>query len=373
MAAPVTTAPVTTAPVTAAPVLNDLKVLVTFGGGTAMVPSFAPDIFDYSLSVQGDISTVGIVTASDPAAQYKIQVNNKNMYAGITSKVDLAVGDNTINVAVTDARHATSVYTVHVNRENTQPVVDKFLKLSFADTATGITMGYRLFVPDGYDPAKSSPLVMFLHGAGEMGSDNEIQLVANQGAAVWAKPEQQARHPCFVLAPQCPLDPSADPARANYGKIGWTSLIPNGFGDPYKTRPELETAFDILKSVSKKYSIDKKRIYCTGVSMGGFGTWAIAISHPDTFAALVVIAGGGDPARLATVAHIPSWIFHAVKDPIVSIRFAEITLQALTSVVGRTKYTEYSEDVYFYPAAHQSWIPAYANAEMREWLFQQSR
>jgi predicted peptidase len=361
------------APVVTAPVLNELKVLVTFGGATAMIPSFAPDIFNYSLSVQSDISTVGILPASDPAARYTIQVNDMDLIAGITSKVDLAVGDNTIKVAVADTHHATRVYMLHVSRENIQPVASKFLKAGFSDTATGIAMSYRLFVPDSYDPARFYPLLLFLHGAGERGSDNEIQLLANQGATVWAKPEQQSRHSCFVLAPQCPWDPSADSARAPYGKGGWTSLIPNGFTDPYKARPELETAFDILQSVSRTYSIDKKRIYCTGLSMGGFGTWAIAISHPDTFAALVVIAGGGDPAQVATVASIPSWIFHAVRDPIVSIRFAEITLQALTSVVGRTKYTEYSEDLYFYPAAHLSWIPAYANAAMREWLFQQSR
>jgi predicted peptidase len=143
--------------------------------------------------------------------------------------------------------------------------------------------------------------------------------------------------------------------------------------DPYRPRPELETVFDLLQNVSKEYRIDKNRIYCTGLSMGGFGTWAIAISHPDTFAALVVIAGGGDPARLGIVANIPSWIFHAVKDPFVPIDFAASSLRGLTKAVGRLKYTEYSEDVYFYPTAHRSWVPAYANAELREWLFQQSR
>ena len=283
------------APVVTAPVLNELKVLVTFGGATAMIPSFAPDIFNYSLSVQSDISTVGILPASDPAARYTIQVNDMDLIAGITSKVDLAVGDNTIKVAVADTHHATRVYMLHVSRENIQPVASKFLKAGFSDTATGIAMSYRLFVPDSYDPARFYPLLLFLHGAGERGSDNEIQLLANQGATVWAKPEQQSRHSCFVLAPQCPWDPSADSARAPYGKGGWTSLIPNGFTDPYKARPELETAFDILQSVSRTYSIDKKRIYCTGLSMGGFGTWAIAISHPDTFAALVVIARGRRP------------------------------------------------------------------------------
>jgi len=354
-----------------APVLNDLKVLVTFGGGSAMTPAFAPDILEYSMDVQNDISIVGIVAASDPSADYEIQINNKKMYAGITTKVDLAIGDNPINVEVTDGSNDPRVYVVHVNREAAQPVVDMFLKLSFADPSTGITMGYRLFVPEGYDPSRSYPLVLFLHGAGEMGSDNEIQLIANQGATVWANPALQARHPCFVLAPQCPMDPSAEPARGYYGKNGWTSLFLMGFADPYKPRPELETAFDILTSVRGAYRIDASRIYCTGLSMGGFGTWAMAIAHPDTFAALVAIAGGGDPAALVTVAHIPSWIFHAVKDPVVSISFAESTIKALTRAGGKPRFTEYPADVYFYPGAHLSWIPAYASSEMKEWLFQQ--
>ncbi|MGD0725793.1 MAG: cadherin-like beta sandwich domain-containing protein [Spirochaetia bacterium] len=354
-----------------APVLNDLKVLVTFGGGSAMTPGFAADTLEYSLSVQSDISTVGIIASSDPAAKYEIQINKKKAYSGIMEKVELAIGDNGINVAVSDDRHDPRVYVVHVNRENIQPVVDKFLELSFVDPSTGITMGYRLFVPDGYDPSKPCPLVLFLHGAGEMGSDNEIQLVANQGATVWAKPELQARHPCFVLAPQCPMDPSAEPARFRYGKKGWTSLIPLGFADPYKPLPELETAFDILKSVSGKYRIDGDRIYCTGLSMGGFGTWAMAVAHPETFAALVVIAGGGDPDALATVAQIPSWIFHAVKDPMVSVSFSDNTVKALTKAGGKPRYTTYAEDAYLYPSAHLSWVPAYASAEMREWLFQQ--
>jgi predicted peptidase len=338
-----------------------------------MTPAFAADILEYSLVAQSDISTVGIVAAPDLPGQSEIQINNKKVPGGVTVNVDLAIGDNAIHVAVSDGRHDPRAYVVHVNRENIQPIIDKFQKLSFADPSTGITMGYRLFVPEGCDPSKSYPLVLFLHGAGEMGSDNEIQLVANQGATAWAKPDLQAAHPCFVLAPQCPMDPAAQPAKFNHGKQGWTSLIPLGFADPYKPRPELETAFDMLRSVRDKYSIDGNRIYCTGLSMGGFGTWAMAIAHPDTFAALVVIAGGGDPAALAAVAHIPSWIFHAARDPMVSVRFSDNTVTALTRAGGKPTYTRYSEDVYFYPSAHASWIPAYAGADMKEWLFQQSR
>jgi predicted peptidase len=350
-----------------------LKALVTLGGGSVMTPAFAADTLEYSLRVQSDISAVEVAASSDRSAQYEIQVNQKKMYPGTTAKVDLAIGDNPIHVTVSDGRRDPRAYVVHVNRENIQPVIDKFQKISFADPSTGITMGYRLFVPEGYDPSKPYPLVLFLHGAGEMGNDNEIQLAANQGATVWALPDQQAAHACFVLAPQCPIDPAADPARFYYGKRGWTSLIPLGFADPYKAQPELETAFDILANVRDKYRIDGSRIYCTGLSMGGFGAWAMAIAHPDVFAALVVIAGGGDPAALAAVARIPSWIFHAARDPMVSVNFSESTVKALTRAGGTPRYTRYPEDAYFYPSAHGSWVPAYADSEMKEWLFRQHR
>ena len=287
---------------------------------------------------------------------------------GKAANVSIAVGDNTLHVVVRGGDRSTTAYTVHVNRENMQPVVDQFLKLSYKDAATGITMGYRLFVPTDYDSAKSYPLVFFLDGAGSRGSDNEIQLTGTQGATVWATPEEQAKRPCLVLAPQCPSDRTG-----TYDTMGWTSLMSKGPRDPYTSRPELETAFRILQEVMGKYSIDRNRVYGTGLSMGGFGMWATAIAHPDIFAALVEESGGGDPANLSRVAKIPTWIFHAVKDPTIPISFARSTVGALTKAGGAPKYTEYPEDATFYPNAHSSWVPAYANAEMRDWLFQQSK
>ena len=333
-----------------------------------MTPAFSSDVTDYSLSVHSDVASIGIVMTVDPAARSTVLVNNKIVDPGKATNVDIAVGDNSISVAVSGVSHSTTAYTVHVNREDMQPVIDKFLKLSYADTATGITMGYRLFIPADYDSTKPYPLVLFLDGAGGRGGDNEVQLTGTQGATVWAKPEEQAKHPCFVLAPQCPSD-----LTGKYDKMGWTSLMSKGPSDPYKPRPELETAYHILQDVISKYSIDKNRVYCTGLSMGGFGTWAIAISHPDIFAALVEESGGGDPANLSKVAKLPIWIFHSIKDPTISINFAKSTVSALMKAGGTPRYTAYAEDASFYPSAHLAWVPAYANTEMRDWLFQQSK
>lgn len=315
--------------------------------------------------MQSDISSIGIDASVNAAARDDVLVDGKPVHSSTLAMVDLAVGDNVIAVTVTGRNATTFVYSLHVTRENIRPVADKFLMASYTGMSTGITLLYRLFVPDGYDSTRSYPLVVFLHGARERGMDNEAQLTANQGATVWAKPEEQTRHPCFVLAPQCP-------GTAN-SCIGWTTLMSSGLADPFRPRPELETVFDLIQQVSRKYAIDRKRTYCTGLSMGGFGAWALALSHPDALAAIVVASGGGDPAKLAGIARLPVWIFHAVKDPVVPVSFARATVKTLMTAGGAPRYTEYPQDSFFYPTAHESWVPAFSNAEMREWLFQQSR
>ncbi|MGA2478265.1 MAG: alpha/beta hydrolase-fold protein [Spirochaetia bacterium] len=172
---------------------------------------------------------------------------------------------------------------------------DAFQKLTWTDDETGITMGYRLFVPADYTPATSWPLVLLLHGAGESGSDNEAQIVSYQGATVWAKPAEQARHPCFVLAPKNPKVHGAF-TLSPYGNRGWTSLLSRGFGSPYHGEAPLAAAYNLLRKVMGEYSIDADRLYATGLSTGGFGVFALGATHPDAFAGIVSVCGGLDPA-----------------------------------------------------------------------------
>ncbi len=330
-----------------------------------MSPPFSAGVTEYSLDVHGDIPSIGIEATIDRASRSSLLIGGKPAQSGKIANFDLAEGTNIVKLSLRRAGQAPTEYTISVDRESVRPTIDKFLKLSFSDAATGIAMGYRLFVPDGYDSSKAYPLVLFLDGAGGRGSDNEIQLTGTQGATVWAEPGEQAKNPCFVLAPQCPGDRN--------GKTGWTTLMNMGTSQPYGLRPELATVYDILQEVEGKYGVDKNRIYCTGLSMGAFGTWALAIAHPDLLAAIMTASGGGDPAKLASVAALPAWVFHAVQDPVIPVSFSRGTVDALTKAGGRPKYTEYPSDAVFYPSAHASWVPAYANEEMRNWLFQQSK
>ena len=167
-------------------------------------------------------------------------------------------------------------------------------------------LNYRLYVPQNYDANKSYPVIMFLHGAGERGSDNTKQLnatIQNMFDTYPAKVEQS-----IVIVPQCPggnqwvNHPWAD---GNY------SL------DNIAMSRALTAAYEVLQNVLGKYSCDRERIYAMGLSMGGFGTWDLLMRYPDTFAAGVPICGGGDPSKAEILKNIPIWTRHGTADPTV--------------------------------------------------------
>lgn len=239
-------------------------------------------------------------------------------------------------------------------------MLDSFLPLTFEDVKTGFSMSYRLYIPTDYDAGKSYPIVLFLHGYGEIGSDNSSQILASQGAAIWASPQEQQDHPCFVLAPQSTM-------------TGWTSIASYGLDDPYEPQADLELAYKMLQSVISEYSIDTNRVYGTGSSMGGYGIWAMAIEHPDLFAAIVPVCGDADQSAVSVLKDLPVWIFQADSDPTIPSSHAKDLVPFLQNLGSSSRFTLYDADTYFYPSAHFSWVPAYADEDMRTWLFEQSR
>jgi predicted peptidase len=339
---------------------------------SALNPAFSESAFNYTVDVQSDIDEVAIIPSVREGSALSVSVNGQTASSGDPLQVRLPVGDNTEKIEVKDRVGRSAMYSVIIKREDIRPVVEKFKKLTFHDPATDVTIGYRLFVPEGYNSSTSYPLVLFLHGAGESGSDNEIQLTANQGATVWAKPAEQARHPCFVLAPQNPKDPRATSPQ-DPGRMGWTTLMRYGFYRPFKSEPVLQTVFAVLQQVVAEYNIDANRMYATGLSMGCFGVFALNVDHPDTFAAIVGMSGGLDPTKAAVLAKKPIWVFHAAQDLVVDVKFSRETVKALKDAGGMPRYTEYGKEVYVSSNAHSAWIPAYANREMRDWLFEQSK
>jgi predicted peptidase len=196
-------------------------------------------------------------------------------------------------------------------------------------------LGYLLFLPEGYDKAeKSWPLLVFLHGAGETGTD--LKLVKKHGPAKIV--ENKKDFPFVVLSPQTPTR-------------GWN--------------PDVLVA--LIDDVAKNYKVDRDRIYLTGLSMGGFGTFATAAAYPDRFAAIAPICGGGDPTTASKFKQLPCWVFHGVKDRVVPIAQSERMVKALEDAGGKPKFTKYPE------ADHDSWTVTYDNPELYKWFLEHKR
>ncbi len=198
-----------------------------------------------------------------------------------------------------------------------------------------VTMDYLLYLPADYAQKDAWPLLLFLHGAGERG--NDLNRVKIHGPPKLIEAGKQ--FPFIVVSPQCPAGQ-------------WW-------------QPHALAA--LLDEIAEKYKVDADRIYVTGLSMGGFGTWALAGFAPDRFAALVPICGGGDPMTARRLAHVPVWVFHGAKDTVVPLSASEQMVEALKKVNGNVKFTVYPE------AGHDSWSEAYNDPELYRWLLDQKR
>ena len=206
-----------------------------------------------------------------------------------------------------------------------------------------LSADYLLFLPEGYgaEATKRWPLILFLHGAGERG-DN-IWLVAKHG--VPKIDTQQTSFPFIVAAPQCPPK-----------KIWSNDLL-----------------LALLDEVETKYAVDTQRVYLTGLSMGGYGTWSLGLSQPERFAAIAPICGGGELitpllANKSDLVRLPVWAFHGAKDPTVPLAESERMVNYMKMIGGKeVKLTVYPE------AKHDSWTQTYANPELFTWFLQHSR
>jgi predicted peptidase len=216
----------------------------------------------------------------------------------------------------------------------------------------GDTLLYRQLFPDA-DTFRRYPLLIFLHGSGERGNDNEAQL--KWGVANFATDENMKMHPAFVIAPQCPEN------------MNWSNISRSDMKlQPTASKP-MELLIGLIQQLVKTQRIDSNRIYITGLSMGGYGTYDAIERYPHVFAAAVPVCGAGDASRAASIAHIPLWIFHGADDPAVDPKFSLEMFQALTKAGARPGFTQYPE------VGHFSWLHAYSDQMMIEWLFRQHR
>lgn len=214
---------------------------------------------------------------------------------------------------------------------------DSQKKFSFNIT---FQMEYLLFLPESYAQSTNQkfPLILFLHGAGERGSD--LDSVKRHGIPKIV--ETNPDFPFIAVSPQCPED------------SWWTS--------------ELHTINGLIEEVVEKYQVDTSRIYLTGLSMGGFGTWSLASMYPERFAAIAPVCGGGEVRQiLRSLVEMPIWTFHGQKDDVIPFSRSEEIVTALKKHGSSIKFTIYPE------AGHDSWTKTYDNPELYKWFLKHSR
>ena len=192
-----------------------------------------------------------------------------------------------------------------------------------------------------------------MHGAGERGSDNEMQLTHID--VVFGSEDFRQNYPCFVLLPQCPEG-------ERWVDVDW-GLISHTI--PQTMTVSLKLTMALLLRTIHQYNIDTTRIYVTGLSMGGFGTWDIIARFPKIFAAAIPICGGADENTADKIVDIPIWAFHGAKDKVVTVDRTRNMIAAIGALGGNPKYTEFPN------LGHLCWNAAYATTGLWDWLFSQ--
>lgn len=227
---------------------------------------------------------------------------------------------------------------------------------------SGKTLNYRIMYPDDFDESRKYPVVLFLHGAGERGSDNKIQLV--HGSKLFMDQDNMKKNPSIVIFPQCPKEDFwAKTAFSNENRERKFEFKPTG-----EPNESMKLVLSMMDSISNlKYS-DNERFYVGGLSMGGMGTFEILTRRPSMFAAAFPICGGGNPSSVSEYAKkVSLWVFHGAKDDVVFPSYSTDMVIALQASGSNVKYTLYKD------ANHNSWDAAFGEPNLFPWLFNQKK
>jgi predicted esterase len=232
-----------------------------------------------------------------------------------------------------------------------------FFEPNMYKDGTGNQLPYRFMRPENPQKGEKYPLVVFLHGSGERGSDNHAQM--RNGLFALSEKNIREKYPCYVLAPQCP-----EGMRWENPERGKTRVV----HDPGTASQPARMTLELIEKLLKDHpDIDRSRVYITGLSMGGFGTFDLLMRRPDLFAAGMPLCAGGDPDFAATIKNIPLWIFHGSLDETVSPRLSRAMYQKLKEQGAPVRMTEYST------LFHTIWQETYYNPAVWEWMFAQKR
>lgn len=238
---------------------------------------------------------------------------------------------------------------------------DKLMFSKEIFTSGSDTLLYRMLLPENFDPQKKYPVLIFLHGAGERGNDNEAQLM--HGSKLFLRSDIRRDFPAIIVFPQCPKGDFWANVKIGDGKSGDRFGFQKG-GEAGKAMKLLLGLQVYLKS--EKYT-DNARFYVGGLSMGGMGTFEILRRKPKAFAAAFAICGGDHVENVKKYKNVPLWIFHGRKDTTVPLAKSEVVVNELKRLNQQPKFTIYPE------AGHNSWDPAFAEPDFISWIFSHKR
>lgn len=217
-------------------------------------------------------------------------------------------------------------------------------------------LNYRMHTPEKMDDKKKYPLIIFFHGSGSRGDDNTRQLT--NGAKDILAYSEASGNQAIIIAPQCPKN------------MRWANVSFKTLDAPRPKEPSatMKLVMGLLDETASKLPVDKDRIYVTGLSMGGAGTWDILQRIPDTFAAAIPVCGyGGDKKMAVALKDVPIWVFHGDADNVVKVKYSQDMVAALKDAGSKVKYTEYKG------VGHDAWSKTYSNKEVLKWLFDQKK
>ncbi len=226
----------------------------------------------------------------------------------------------------------------------------------------GRVLPYRILYPENYDKNKKYPLLLFLHGAGERGKDNEKQLI--HGAKLFITEENRKNFPAIIILPQCPQESFWAVMKTDQSKQPPVRT----FDYNVEANWPLTAANELVKKISNEEGVDKSRVYISGLSMGGMGTFESVYRYPKMYAAALPICGGGDVNHYdKRIRKTAFWVFHGAADAVVNVKLSQEMVEKLKSLKAELRYSEYPG------VNHNSWDNAFAEKDYLTWMLKHKR
>ncbi len=355
-----------------------VSAAAAFGYSRDNKPDFVAPIYPYfPSSMHGTVSAgtppLFTLTATDDQfgfATHSIELYNKWLAAKLPAEMHLyAKGDHGFGMRKQNLPTDNWIERFSdwlgmqglLTKKTEDPAFVPFLKKEFV-FAEGKALPYRILYPENYDKSKKYPLLLFLHGAGERGNDNELQLT--HGARLFTSEAGRKNFPGIIIFPQCPNESFWASTKID------RTVTPFKIEFDYSTEPNwpLAAANELVKKLLNEEAIDKSRVYIAGLSMGGMGAFESVYRYPDLYTAALPICGGGSVNLYdKRVTKTAFWVFHGDADNVVDVKLSREMVDRLKALKAEVKYSEYPG------VGHNSWDHAFADKEFLSWMLAHKR